>query len=57
MKLKKYFISKNIPQHKKDNIILLCKSSEIFWASGFGISEKIKVVNNCTHVIELCNKD
>ncbi len=57
MKLKKYFISKNIPQHKKDNVILLCKSSEIFWASGFGISEKIKVVNNCTHVIELCNKD
>ncbi|MBQ3311860.1 tRNA lysidine(34) synthetase TilS [bacterium] len=57
MKFKKYLINKNIPQHKKDDIVLLCKSNEVLWASGLGISEKIKVVNNCTHVIELRNKE
>lgn len=53
MKLKKYLISKNIPQHEKDNIILLCKGSEILWVSGYGISDKIKVVNNCNYVLSL----
>lgn len=52
-KLKKYFINKNIPQHEKDSIILLCKDNEILWASGYGLSEKIKVVNRCTHVLTL----
>lgn len=52
-KLKKYFMNKNIPQHKKDSIILLCKDSEILWASGYGINDKIKVVNKCTHVLTL----
>lgn len=52
-KLKKYFINKNIPQHKKDKIILLCKDSEILWVSGYGLSNKIKVVNNSTHVLTL----
>ncbi len=52
-KLKKYFINKNIPQHEKDSIILLCKDDEILWVSGYAISDKIKVVNNCTHVLTL----
>lgn len=52
-KLKKYLINKSIPQHEKDNIILLCKDNEIMWVSGYGISEKIKVVNKCTHVLTL----
>ncbi len=55
IKFKKYLINKNIPQHKKDSIILLCKDSEILWASGLGINNKIKVVNNCTHVLTLKN--
>lgn len=53
MKLKKYFISKSIPQHEKDNIILLCKEGKILWVSGYGLSEELKVVNNCTHVLTL----
>lgn len=53
IKLKKYLINKNIPQHKKDSIILLCKDTEVLWASGLGISDKIKVVNKCTHVLTL----
>ena len=53
IKFKKYLINKNIPQHKKDSIILLCKGSEVLWASGVGISDKIKVVNKCTHVLTL----
>ncbi len=52
-KLKKYLINKNIPQHEKDAIILLCKDAEVLWVSGYGINDKIKVVNNCTHVLTL----
>ena len=53
MKLKKYLISKNIPQHEKDKIILLCKECKILWVSGYGLSDDLKVVNNCTHVLTL----
>ena len=52
-KFKKYLINKNIPQHEKDSIILLCKEGEILWASGLGVNDKIKVVNKCTHVLTL----
>lgn len=53
MKLKKYLISKNVANHKKDGIILFCKESEILWAIGLGLSDKIKVVNSPTHVLSL----
>ena len=53
MKLKKYLISKKIPQHEKDKIILLCKEGKILWVSGYGIAEELKVVNKCTHVLTL----
>lgn len=56
MKLKKYLINKNIPQYEKDSIVLLCKSSEILWVSGIGLSDNLKVVNRCTHVITLNNR-
>lgn len=56
-KLKKYLMNKNIPQHIKDSIILLCSGNEVFWVSGYGLSEKIKVVKNCTHVLTLKKKD
>ncbi len=42
MKLKKYFINKNIPEHDRDKIILLCKEKEVLWVSGTGISEKLR---------------
>lgn len=55
-KLKKYLNEKKVPNHKKDNIILLCDKNEVLWASGYGISNKIKVINKATHIIELRGK-
>ena len=57
MKLKKYLNSKKVPQHEKDELILLCKDSEVLWAVGVGLSNKLKVVNKPTHVIELKIKE
>ncbi len=56
MKLKKYLNSKRVPQHNKDELILLCKGSEVLWVSGVGLSNKLRVVNTPSHVIELKNK-
>ncbi len=42
MKLKKYFINKNIPEHDRDKIVLLCKDNEVLWAIGVGLSEKLR---------------
>lgn len=52
-KLKKYLNEKKIPNHKKDEIVLLCKNNEVFWAAGLGINDKIKVTDNPTHIITL----
>lgn len=57
MKLKKYLNSKGVSQHEKDSLILLCKDSEVLWVAGVGLSNKLKVENQPTHVIELKNKD
>lgn len=53
MKLKKYLNSKGISQHNKDELILLCKDSEVLWVAGVGLSNKLKVVNTPSHVLEL----
>lgn len=42
MKLKKYFINKNIPEHDRDKIILLCNDKEVLWVIGVGLSEKLR---------------
>lgn len=55
MKLKKYLNSKGISQHEKDGLILLANGSEVLWIVGIGLSDKLKVVNEATHVIELKN--
>ncbi len=52
-KLKKYFNEHKIPNHEKDNIILLSQKNEIFWVAGYGISDKIKVKSKPTHIIKL----
>lgn len=52
-KLKKYLNEKKIPQHEKDKLILLCDGNEVLWVAGIGISEKIKVINQSTHMIKL----
>ena len=57
MKLKKYLNSKGVFQHEKDGLMLLAKDSEIFWVVGVGLSDKLKVVNKPSHVLELKNKN
>lgn len=52
-KLKKYFINKNIPKHKKDTIVLLCNGKEVLWAHGVGLSEKLRVKSRPTHIIRI----
>ena len=46
-------MKKKVPKHEKDDIILLCKGQEVLWVSGCGISDKIKVTDKPTHIIEL----
>lgn len=53
MKLKKFFNSKGISLHKRDEIILLCQKEEVLWAAGVGLSNKLRVVKEPTHVLEL----
>lgn len=56
MKLKKYLISKSIPQHRKDELVLLCKENEVLWVAGLGLSNKIHVSNKPTHKISIKHK-
>ena len=53
MKLKKYLMSKNIPQFKRDDLILLTDEKEILWVAGVGLSDKIKTVTNPTHKVSV----
>ena len=53
MKLKKYFNSKGVSRHTRDNIVLLTKENEVLWAAGVGLSNKIGVTKTPTHVIEI----
>lgn len=52
-KLKKYLNYKGIPKDKRDDLVFLCQGKEVLWAPGIGISEKIKVTGNPTHVLRL----
>lgn len=56
MKLKKYLNAKSVSQHEKDGLILLCKDSEVLWVCTVGLSNKLKVVNQPSHVIKLRGK-
>lgn len=53
MKLKKYFINKNIPSYQRDKMLLLCQGAEVLWIAGIGMSEKLRVNEFATHKIEL----
>lgn len=56
-KLKKYLTDKKIPKHIKDEMLFLCRDNEVLWAAGAGISNKIKVETNPTHVLKLTKKE
>jgi tRNA(Ile)-lysidine synthase len=53
MKLKKFFINKGVPEHKRDEMLLLTQGNEVLWAIGTGISEKLRAGKKPTHRIEL----
>ena len=53
MKLKKYFINRNIPGYQRDKMLLLCYENEVLWIAGIGMSEKLRVTDIATHKIEL----
>ena len=55
MKLKKYLMSKHIPQYKRDDLILLCDENEVLWVAGVGLSDKIKVKELSSHNLEIKN--
>lgn len=52
-KLKKYLNNKKVPNHVKNSLLFLCCGKEVLWAPSLGISEKIKVKNNPTHILKL----
>ncbi|EKE02591.1 MAG: hypothetical protein ACD_20C00357G0014 [uncultured bacterium] len=53
MKLKKYLINKGVPEFERDKLPVLAVNSEVLWITGVGISEKIKVKNIPTHILEV----
>ena len=53
MKLKKYLNSKGVARHNRDKIMLLCNDTEVLWVFGVGISSKIGVKVEPTHVLEV----
>jgi len=52
-KLKKYLINKGVPEHKRDEILLLVDEKEVLWAIGVGISELLRVDKIPTHKIKV----
>jgi len=52
-KLKKYLNNKKVAKYKKSELVFLCSGSQILWAPSLGISEKIKISNQPTHVIKM----
>ena len=53
MKLKKFFINKNIPKPLRNGIILLCKNNEVLWAAGCCLSNKLRCVDRPEYIIKL----
>ena len=51
--LEKFLNSKGVNRHKRDEIILITNEDEVLWVVGVGLSNKISVTKNPTHVIEV----
>ncbi len=52
-KLKKFLNEKKIPNYKKDTLLFLFSGNEVIWAPGLGLSDKVKVKDNVTHILKL----
>lgn len=57
MKLKKFFINKNMPKNMRDSVILLCKNKEVLWASGCCVSEKLRAGKMPDYVLTIEEKN
>lgn len=56
-KLKDFFIDYKIDRDKRDRIPLVCDGDEILWVVGFRISEKYKITDETTEILEIvCEK-
>lgn len=53
-KLKDYFIDNKISREERDKMILLAEGSEVLWVTGMRISERYKVDENTTKILEVC---
>ncbi len=53
LKLKKYLINKKIIRGNRYNLPLLCYRKEVLWIPGYAVSDKIRVENIATHVLEI----
>ena len=56
VKLKKYLINKKIPRDERYDLPLLCFKNEVLWIPGYSLSEKIKVLDKPTHILEVRGK-
>jgi tRNA(Ile)-lysidine synthase len=57
MKLKKYLNAKGVLQAERDELVLLCRGSEVLWVVGVGLSNSLRVMNFPTHVIKMVQKN
>ena len=53
VKLKNYLINKKISKEIRYNLPLICFDKEVLWLPGYSLSEKIKVINKPTHILEI----
>ncbi|MGE0200860.1 MAG: tRNA lysidine(34) synthetase TilS [Candidatus Melainabacteria bacterium] len=53
MRLKKFLMNRGIPRFERDRVPLICVDNTVLWVVGHGISDRIKVRNTPTHVLQL----
>lgn len=52
-KLKDYFMDLKIPRSERDHIPILADETEVIWIVGYRISERYKVTNNTTRILQV----
>lgn len=52
-KLKDYLIDNKIPRQERDRLLLLTEGAELLWIVGMRISERYKVTDNTTKILEV----
>lgn len=52
-KLKDYLINQKIPRAKRDTMLLLCTGSQVLWAVGLQLGEKLRVRPDSKEILQL----